>query len=378
MRCLFITRNVDENFGGGKVTFRNLNYLEEMKIEVIKVFIVQDKSKFVNSKDNIFIEGSKNRKETLMNSLKLYNGGLSPKARKEISEIIYKEKIDFIFYDGSYYGRLINKIKKYDAAIKHITFFHNIEKNFILDLVKTEGIKYLPVYIAAWFNEYLAIKKSDILIALNERESIEMKKIYGKKADYKMPVSLEDKFNKEKIVERENHKELKLLFLGSYFYPNYNGIKWFVENVMNSITNAKLYIVGKGFEEKREELERENVEVIGSCDNVEQFYYESDIFIAPIFIGAGMKVKTAEALMYGKTILGSSETFEGYEIEDFDKVGGLCNNREEYIDKIRTLYNDKNFKRLNSYSRELFLEKYSNSSLKFIMKEIYQKISEGR
>ncbi len=39
-----------------------------------------------------------------------------------------------------------------------------------------------------------------------------------------------------------------------------------------------------------------------------------DYIISPIFVGGGMKVKTCEALMYGKNIIGTSESFEGYDI----------------------------------------------------------------
>ena len=44
--------------------------------------------------------------------------------------------------------------------------------------------------------------------------------------------------------------------------------------------------------------------------------------------GSGMKVKTCEALMYGKNILGTDEAFEGYEL-DTARVGGRCNNAED-------------------------------------------------
>lgn len=38
--------------------------------------------------------------------------------------------------------------------------------------------------------------------------------------------------------------------------------------------------------------------------------------VMPIFSGSGMKVKTAEALMYGKFLIGTKEAFEGYEIDE--------------------------------------------------------------
>lgn len=53
-----------------------------------------------------------------------------------------------------------------------------------------------------------------------------------------------------------------------------------------------------------------------------EYIYNADFLIAPIFEGSGMKLKTAEALMYGKTVFGTTEAFEGYDV-DYEQVGGL-------------------------------------------------------
>jgi hypothetical protein len=79
--------------------------------------------------------------------------------------------------------------------------------------------------------------------------------------------------------------------------------------------------------------------------------------ISPIFKGSGMKVKTCEALMYGKNIIATQEAFEGYEIE-YDKVGALCNTREEFIYALNS-YTSARKEKFNKFSREYFLEKYS-------------------
>ena len=52
--------------------------------------------------------------------------------------------------------------------------------------------------------------------------------------------------------------------------------------------------------------------------------------IMPIFMGGGMKVKTAEALMNGKTIFGSKEAFEGYDLEDISGLY-LCEDKDAFI-----------------------------------------------
>ena len=64
--------------------------------------------------------------------------------------------------------------------------------------------------------------------------------------------------------------------------------------------------------------------------------------------------------MYGKNIIASTESFEGYDL-DPERVGGLCNTAEEYIETLRH-YIDHPVPRLNQYSRQIFLDHHSEAS----------------
>ena len=92
----------------------------------------------------------------------------------------------------------------------------------------------------------------------------------------------------------------------------------------------------------------------------------------PIFYGSGMKVKTAEAMMYGRIILASDEALEGY---DVGNVNGIyrCNKAEEYIDVIEKIFNKQSIVRFQDDVRQCFLEKYETNKqikrLKLLIEE---------
>ena len=73
-------------------------------------------------------------------------------------------------------------------------------------------------------------------------------------------------------------------------------------------------------EELREDLTRNNVTVVGSVENLDEWYNKADLVVGPIFKGEGMKTKTCEALMYGKRYLGTDEALEGYEGTTIDAI----------------------------------------------------------
>jgi glycosyltransferase involved in cell wall biosynthesis len=93
-------------------------------------------------------------------------------------------------------------------------------------------------------------------------------------------------------------------------------------------------VVGRGLEAYQEELERPgNVTVAGPVDRLDLWYGGAAVVIAPIFDGSGMKTKVAEALMFGKLIIGTPEAFSGYE-EIAGKAGYVCETGEQFVSAL--------------------------------------------
>jgi hypothetical protein len=84
------------------------------------------------------------------------------------------------------------------------------------------------------------------------------------------------------------------------------------------------------------------------------YYEKADFVVQPITTGGGMKVKTAEALKYGKFIIGTKESLEGYDFNP--EIATICNTATEFTEAISN-YN-RPFK-FNAPSRLLFKQKYS-------------------
>ena len=105
--------------------------------------------------------------------------------------------------------------------------------------------------------------------------------------------------------------------------------------------------------------------VIGSVDSTDEYYYSHAAVIMPIRYGAGMKVKTAEAMMFGRYIFASDEALEGYEVEGIDGIK-RCNTAEEYIKEINYFFNSPLIPKYSTETRQLFLSKYETNSIKEI------------
>lgn len=310
-----------------------------------------------------FFKIYKGKKKALKNYLMLEFNGQTKNMEEEIFKIIEERSINSIFFDGSFYGNLNKKIKKKYNNIKIVTFFHNVEKNYYKSRMKVESFLYITAYFSIVYNEKLAIKYSDELILLNEREKKELIKNYrplvkNKKINL-VPIFLEDKYNEKEKIKKCDYN---LLFIGSYFFANIQGISWFIKEVLPNI-NGKLVIIGNEMERlKKDFKDFPKLEIKGTVENLEEYYYSDNIIISPIFTGAGMKTKTIEAMMYNKTIIGTKEAFIG--IKDIDKIGYECNTKEEFIELLKNNIEKKN-------SREIFLENYCESLIENSYKKMY-------
>lgn len=366
MRALYIGNEIKNNpiNGGEYINYRNFKLLNEIFGE--------------NDLDKIEMKtiGEKIRSERLYYKINLlyniflnYMAGLDSNKEKKILEYIEKNKFDIIFLGSSQFGRLAYKIKMLQYNLNVITFFHNIEYCYFKEFIKIEGKSKFPLLKAAKYNEKKAVAYSDKVITLNSRDSKLLEKVYKRKSDLELPTSFIDIFDKTKINLSNTDSPMKLLFVGSGFFANYEGIKWFIYNVLPYIS-ANLTIVGKGMEKYKDELDSRSVNVVGTVETLDDYYYNSDIIISPIFSGGGMKTKTAEALMYGKIIFGTQESFEGYNL-DYGKIGEICNTAEDFINKINTWNNNGKIIKYNHISRVNFLERYSFQSSISRIKNLY-------
>ena len=62
-------------------------------------------------------------------------------------------------------------------------------------------------------------------------------------------------------------------------------------------------------------LDLSGVTLLGYVDDLATFYAETDVIVAPMLMGSGLKMKVAEALSYGVPVIGTAIGFEGFGAE---------------------------------------------------------------
>jgi len=297
-----------------------------------------------------------------------FSFGIDNEFLKEIKGIISAENISLVFMSGSLLGKVTKFIREQFPNVRIMTFFHNVEAHYAKSFVKTTGYRAIPFYLMVRYWEKICCHTTTDFITLNQRDAKLLKKIYGVNAATVLPTTFSDSFNLAEAERVENevmnneitppqHTQIDYLFVGRAFFANVEGVQWFINNVLPSV-DGHLWVVGSNMDKVSLNNVNERVHLVGHVDDLSYYYYKARMVVSPIFSGGGMKTKTAEALMYGKNILGSVEAFEGYNIDD--RCMTLCNTAYDFITAIQEM---KNKPLTNPFAREIFKKYYSDDVL---------------
>ena len=334
--------------GGGLVNQRNVEMAQQLLgADNVRLYYVHDDARR-RSLGNLFLSA-------LCFPFGYFNGML-PSRLREIVRLA--ADYDCVFISTTIFGIVARELKAAGYKGKIVAHFHNVESIYYDHLLP----RYMPfrrvIVRCAARNDAYCCRYADAVLALNGRDASLLEKMYGRRPDFLVPVALKDhcghiRFDQEALTE----KRLRLLFLGSSFTANDEGVLWFVQHVLPHI-DAEFRIVGRNMDRLQAANPcLRNVQVFSNVPDLAEHYLWADFMVLPIFSGSGMKVKTCESLMYGRNILGTDETFEGYR----EHIGGnirLCNTAQEFIDAIR-YYAAHPVPRFNAQARDAFLRHYS-------------------
>lgn len=353
-KTLFISSLVSGNkTGGAMVAKRNFEVIKKIMGE--EDVILYTLESFAIKKKSIIVDSCKR----ILRLCRGYMNGSTQKINQDIINVINQNNVNIVFIDSSLNGLLVKQIKKRTGA-KVISFFHNCEYSLLKQGILKGEFESIFRILPARFNEKLTVNFSDNTIVLNERDGLLLSRLYHKNDHFIIPITLDDKFLP--YEKREVRKVKNILFVGSNFFPNINGVNWFIKNVLPYI-DCKLTFVGRDID-KANIIKSSKLEIVANPDNLTSFYEDADLVVVPIFEGGGMKVKVAEALMYGKVVLASKEATQGY--ENIDTVIE-CNSASDFINNINKFQGQSN----SEISREAYINRYSTKSAIEKFKELF-------
>lgn len=334
---LYVSKRFETNIAS-QVHFKIL----EEKFGRDNIFVV-DMRQFEAKREERYVSYGKykNKIDRIGRWLCGYTMYYSPAIVKDICGIIEKYSVQLVFIEDSVFGSLVKRIKENYPDVKVISFYHDLGADLFVQWAKRGNILGKIECKLSIYQEKLNQRYCDINIVFNKRDAMLYKKHYNKQPDAIIPISTPVPTFDDLPSYYEKSDKKHFLFVGSKYYPNILGIKWFYENVLPELNdNIVIDIVGRGTEVLKNELTDSRIIIHGGVDSLSKYYMHADLVIVPLFDGGGMKTKTVEALSYGKVIVSTDEGMQGFWEElDSNIQGNIVFNTNDPTEWIGILNN---------------------------------------
>lgn len=281
-------------------------------------------------------------KSRIMGLLKGVSSGFYD-AYQNVTKNIDWSQYDVIQIEFSKYPMLVKQAKK--SGKKVLIRVHNVEREYCINQWKTDpSFSNLLYLLLNWNKETYCFKHADVSVFLTKEDREQAINKYGcdESKAVIVPMCVDDK-----QVEIPKTRRKNILITGSLWYgPNYSGTKWFLQEVWpvfckksrfaNQVT---LTLAGAKPKEDMIQLAKQfdNIIIVPNPESMDTYFENAYVCIAPIFTGAGMKVKIAEAMMHGVPIIAASHTLIGYQ---YDRTSSYrADTAEEYLEALEEILN---------------------------------------
>ncbi|MCA1816664.1 MAG: glycosyltransferase family 4 protein [Acidobacteria bacterium] len=135
-----------------------------------------------------------------------------------------------------------------------------------------------------------------------------------------------------------------VLFLGSMDWEaNVDGVEWFVREVWaqisSAIPGARFRVVGRDPAPRVRRLASASVEITGTVPSVVEHLREATVFVVPLRVGGGTRLKIFEAMAAGKAVVSTTVGAEGLDVTDGRDVI-LADDARAFADSVVGLLRD--------------------------------------
>jgi len=169
-----------------------------------------------------------------------------------------------------------------------------------------------------------------------------------------------------RISDGKAPKNNSLVFTGSMDWrPNQDGVQWFTEKIFPVIRTrypgASFTVVGRNPPAYIAQLPRKHpgVVVTGTVDDVRGYIDQSAVYVVPLRVGGGSRLKILEALSMGKIVVSTTTGAEGLRTEHGEHLL-LADTEEQFAKTVcEVIAHPQTYKHLGENGRRLVEEHYN-------------------
>jgi glycosyltransferase involved in cell wall biosynthesis len=294
---------------------------------------------------------------------------------RELNRLLLEQKFDVVQTEFSHLGPFGLKTEALKVLDTHNVEYDNFRRMYESSPWGVKKLHYGLEYQKMKADELKWCGMQDVVLTTSDRD----KELFGKDVStptFVVPNGMDGEyFSPRADVEVEPHS---IVFTGMMAYvPNHDGIGWFLDEVLPlveaKVPQVKLYVVGKNPPEAISKRASERVVVTGTVPDVRPYVWRSSVYVVPLRMGGGTRLKVAEALAMKKPMVSTRIGCEGIDLKDGESVL-MADSPQDFADAVVRLLGDVRLRKvLAENGHKVAQQKYDWNVIGETLEEIYRR-----
>ncbi|MHC1721886.1 MAG: glycosyltransferase [Aminipila sp.] len=266
--------------------------------------------------------------------------------RRVLRKLVHNNyKPDVIIAEWTEFVSLVNDYKKKFPNAKIVASEHDVNYVGLERKLKTGKQHFYfsmrkKKYSCLISEELEALRACDLIVPQSEEDLVRLIRKGFSVASLFLMTPFYMKMSLDTIWTGESKD---ILFYGAMNRPeNYEAAIWFNDRVFSRLSDqdTRFIIMGGNPHEVLKEITNPKVLVTGYVDDISQYFSKCCCFVAPLQLGAGIKVKVLEAMAAGIPVIANHIAIEGINaVDGRDYVHAETD--EDFFNAVNTILNEE-------------------------------------
>jgi glycosyltransferase involved in cell wall biosynthesis len=286
-----------------------------------------------------------------------------PEVARHLRQVLCAEKYDVILCDFLTPAAAI----PFDLNIPVVIFTHNVEATI---LQRHWEVAANPAWKYVFKREYEKMREAELyylrecahVLTVSDADKAFFAKDISPSKISTIPTGVDVDYFQPMLGEELD----SLVFTGSMdWMPNEDGIIFFVKQILPLVRQTrpavKLWVVGRKPSNEIKALAEidPGIAVTGRVENIRPFIAKGSVYIVPLRVGGGTRLKIFEAMAMGKAVVSTTIGAEGLPVTSGSDIV-LTDDPSQFANAVcRLLESVEDRKRIGSAARKLVETEYS-------------------
>jgi polysaccharide biosynthesis protein PslH len=304
-----------------------------------------------------------------------------PSVARALRELVRKQDFDVIICDFLFSADVI----PWDWPRPKVLFTHNVEEQIWR---RHFQVTRNPVWKAVSWREYKTMRIAERhyvnlanhVLAVSEADRSHFASYADASKITVIPTGVDVDYFRPSSEPQQNDT---LVFTGSMdWLPNEDAIHYFADSILpvlrREAPEAELRVVGRKPSQGLHKLGQElpGIVVTGEVRDIRPHVHSSSVYVVPLRIGGGTRIKIFEAMAMGKAVVSTPIGAEGLPVRHNENIL-LAESPEEFVRCVlRLLREPSERERLGRAARALVEQNYSWRSVVSVFDAVFDRITE--